>query len=201
MSETKIRTEEMGKWLKILFWLLIISTVAGIFITEETVEKVPALQLVSTLFVIAYGGVLLKMSACDPACGRYRTAGICKILSAALSAALSLLSGGTGVTAFALILLALLAAAALDIAGEYQELKGHAAVLQERDLLLSEKWLRLVKWYVGLLAGSAAGVILSALLPLAGVVLVLAAGVGIIVVSVVKIVYLYRTGKDYCVSR
>ena len=38
-------------------------------------------------------------------------------------------------------------------------------------------------------------------LPLAGVVLVLAAGVGIIVVSVVKIVYLYRTGKDYCVSR
>ena len=180
MSETKSCTEEMGKWLKILFWLLIISTVAGIFITEETVEKVPALQLVSTLFVIAYGGVLLKMSACDPACGRYRTAGICKILSAALS-----------------VLLALLAAAALDIAGEYQELKGHAAVLQERDLLLSEKWLRLVKWYVGLLAGSAAGVILSALLPLAGVVLVLAAGVGIIVVSVVKIVYLYRTGKDY----
>lgn len=72
MSETKSCTEEMGKWLKILFWLLIISTAAGIFITEETVEKVPALQLVSTLFVIAYGGVLLKMSACDPACWRDR---------------------------------------------------------------------------------------------------------------------------------
>ena len=26
MSKTKICTEEMGKWLKILFWLLIIST-------------------------------------------------------------------------------------------------------------------------------------------------------------------------------
>ena len=65
--------------------------------------------------------------------------------------------------------------------------------MSDRDVVLSEKWLRLRQWYVGMLAGLAGGIVCGALMFLPGVIAALACGLGLFIVSIVKIVYVHRT--------
>ena len=71
------------------------------------------------------------------------------------------------------------------------------------DLILSEKWRKLWRWYVGLLIAAAAGILIlfMGLMAFAvliiGAVVILAAAIGILVVGILKLVYLYRTAKVF----
>lgn len=184
-------SEISGKWYQSLFWLLIVCTVARTISNGEGDGRLyTLLWFVNILATVVYGAVLLKMEHFS---AHFRMAGFCKAASAVvgvLSSAVSyFLDGSLLVT---LIILVVIASAAVDIAGEYQEFTGHAEFAHDRDVILSEKWLRLRQWYVGMLAGFAGGTVCSALLFLPGVIAMLACGIGLVVVSVVKIVYVYR---------
>ena len=184
-------SEISGKWYQSLFWLLIICTVARTISNGEGDGMLyTLLWFVNVLATAVYGAVLLKMELFS---AHFRMAGLCKAASASVgivsSAVSYFLDGSLLVT---LIILVVIASAAVDIAGEYQEFAGHAEFAHDRDVILSEKWLRLRQWYVGMLAGFAGGTVCSALLFLPGVIAMLACGIGLVVVSVVKIVYVYR---------
>ena len=184
-------SEISGKWYQSLFWLLIICTVARTISNGEGDGMLyTLLWFVNVLATAVYGAVLLKMEHFS---AHFRMAGLCKAASASVgivsSAASYFLDGSLLVT---LIILVVIVSAVVDIAGEYQEFAGHSEFARDRDVILSEKWLRLRQWYVGMLAGFAVGTVCSALLFLPGVIAMLACGIGLVVVSILKIVYVYR---------
>ena len=183
----------LGKWLWILFWLVIPQSIAGIMTNETVVEWAPGLklpgQVLSVLCAVAYGLILLRLSKEE---GHYRTAAICCVAAAVLSAAAACFSGGEepGWT-----LVITLPGAVVSLVGEYHEFMGHAEVLSGVDNDRSEKWRNLWKWNIGLFGALLASVVITLIVPMLGMLVMLAAMIGILVVSILKLVYLYRAAK------
>ena len=74
---------------------------------------------------------------------------------------------------------------------------GHTDVLRDVDRTLSDKWFKLWKWYVGTFFGMIGGTVLAVIIPLIGMIIVLASTIGTFVVSIVKIVYIYKMSKVF----
>ncbi len=77
------KAEVLGKWLWILFWLMIVvQPVVGLMSDETVVGWFPQLywpgQIASLLFLLADGAIFLKISEVELS---YRTAGICQIVA------------------------------------------------------------------------------------------------------------------------
>lgn len=118
---------------------------------------------------------------------KYGHAVICIIAGVVLTVVSLLLADG----ALFFAVLFMFATVAASLAGSYFLYYGHAAVLEDFDVEFSEKWKKLWKWQIICLCGAVAGVCLLFLWIL-GVLLVLASAIGIAVVSIVQLVYLYR---------
>ena len=81
--------------------------------------------------------------------------------------------------------------------GEYNEYMTHSAVLMGLDDDLSSKWETLWKWYIGLFLGIIGCIVVMLIFPLLGALAVFGAIIGVAVVSILKLVYLYRTAKVF----
>ena len=192
----------LGKGVWILFWMFIPSILANIMSNETLIEWAPVLylpgQTLQLACLVIYNLVLLKMS---PAERRYRNAGICGMISAGITVVLLFIPGSGESVAWTALLA--FPAAIVAFVGEYYEYTGHAEVLSGADLILSEKWKTLWRWYVGLLIAAVVGILVLfmgmlafAVLVIGGLV-VLVAAIGILVVGILKLVYLYRTAKVF----
>lgn len=188
------RAPGLYKWLSILFWLVIPSALAGILTTDVLVQAIPALQLpgqiLSFLCNLAYGGILLRLSREE---GRYGTAGVVFIISGALSLLTDMLLGGHR----GWVLVISIVTAILSMWGEYNEFMGHAGTLADADGELSEKWEKLWKWNIGITLSMLVSTILAGLAPLLMLLVLLAASIGMMVVDILKLVYLYRTAGAF----
>lgn len=182
----------LGKWLWILFWLFIPSMIAVVMTNKNIVKYFPQLnapgQILNAVCLLLYAGILLKLG---PQNAHYKTSAICRFLAWALSTATVLiLLSGNGI-AFGVLLT--FAATAIGYVGEYHECMAHSAVVSGVDNNLSGKWVMIWKWQVWLLCGIVGSLLLALIIPLLGVLVALAASVGVIVVGIMKLVYLYRT--------
>ena len=190
------RAPFLGKWLWILFWLVIPATIAGLMENNVVAESAPSVfwtgRVMTAVCSLAYGIILLKMSAEE---GRYRTAGICDLVCAGISLLVAIVTGGTERVTWTLILT--IPAAIVGFVGEYNEYMAHSAVLISVDNDLSSKWEKLWKWYIGLFLGMFGCIIVMLIVPLLGALAVLGATIGVAVVSILKLVYLYRTAKVF----
>lgn len=200
MNETKYTKEQaqfLSKWYKVLFWLVIPGIAANLLTNENIVTEVPALywpgQILTVLYAVAYGWVLLQLAAEN---SRYRKAGIWLIVSTIISVFADALSNA-GLGAAVISLPIVLVAVGLSIAGAYQEYQGHSEILSDVDAVLSEKWLKLWKWYVIVLVASFAGMLLIFLSAILGVLAMLFAAIAALVVGVLELVYLYRQAKMF----
>ena len=198
MRKTAIakRAPVLGKWLWITFWLIIPSTIGNIMANENTAKLLPGLlipgQIINAICALAYGAILLKLGSEED---RYRTAGICSLIAGVSSALAAIINGGAdGVT---WILIFTIPAAIVAIVGEYNEYMAHSAVLSGVDNELSEKWEVLWKWYIGLYLGIFGSILLMLIIPVLGAIAVLGTTIGTVVVSILKLVYLYRTAKIF----
>ena len=190
------RAAVLGKWLWILFWLIIPSSIASLMTHETVGGMIPALyypgQILSALCHLAYGGILLRLASEEDG---YRTAGICSLIAGGVSVLVAVISGPGEAPAGTLLLT--LPAAIVSLAGEYKEFTAHSDVLADVDRELSEKWCQLWKWYIGLFVGMLGCTVLMVIIPLLGALAILAAAIGLVVVSIMKLVYLYRTAKIF----
>lgn len=182
------KAEFLGPWMKRLFWLVIPMAVS-VVLTMDTVKNISytAYEVGSLLNIITflvYGIFLLKMSREEE---YYKKAGIFRIITAAASI-LSYFMSLNG-----LIIITALVTFVITILGEYNEYYGHSAVLKGIDDELSENWKKLWKWYIGMFIAVAASVLLIFILSMLGAFIILASIIGIIVVSIVKIVYVYKS--------
>lgn len=188
----------LGKWLWILFWLVIPQALASLLNSDlfdsQSVFRFLGL-LLQAAYLLGYGLVLLKLSS---HIARYRTAGICFLVGGIvniLTSVLPTLTSGDGLPLL-LSLISLVSGVFLMV-GEYQEYMGHSELLWDVDVELSDKWRKLWKWYIGCflaLLGSIVVVLFSSLLALLAA---LAATIGVLVVLIVKLVYLYRTAMIF----
>ena len=190
------RAPMLGKWLWIIFWLIIPSTIGSIMAHETTAKILPGLfmpgQIINAICSLTYGAILLKLGSEED---RYRTAGICALIAGASSALAAIINvGSEGAT---WILIFTIPAAIVAIVGEYNEYMAHSAVLSGVDNELSEKWEVLWKWYIGLFLGMLGCIIVMLIIPILGAIAILGCAIGTVVVSILKLVYLYRTAKIF----
>lgn len=190
------RAPVLGKWLWIIFWLIIPSTVGGLMANESTAKILPGLfmpgQIINAICSLTYGAILLKLGSEED---RYRIAGICALIAGGVSAVVVMITG-TGEEATWTLLLTL-PAAGVAMVGEYNEYMGHSAVLSGVDNELSEKWEVLWKWYIGLFLGMFGCIIVMLIIPILGALAILGCAIGTVVVSILKLIYLYRTAKNF----
>ena len=190
------RAPILGKWLWIIFWLIIPSTIGSIMANGTTAKILPGLflpgQIINAVCSLTYGAILLKLGSEED---RYRTAGICALIAGAVSAVVALISGSGEEAAWTLLFT--LPAAVVGIVGEYNEYMGHSAVLTGVDNELSEKWEVLWKWYIGLFLGMFGCILVMLIIPILGAIALIGAAIGTVVVSILKLVYLYRTAKSF----
>lgn len=195
---TRVRNLErapfLGKWLGILFWLIVPGAL-GSLLTLDIFQKIPTLYLggevINILVNISYGLILLKISVRSE---RYRTAAICCLIAAGCGVVLALLPD---TVMAALTLLLSLPVVVVSFYGEYQEYMGHSDILREMDGEMSGKWEGLWKWYIGTNGAIWGGIILMVIMPVLGALAVLGAFVGVAVVEILKLIYLYRTAKVF----
>lgn len=190
------RAQILGKWLWILFWLIVPAEIAGLMTNENIGGIIPALyypgQILSALCSLAYGGILLRLATEEDG---YRTAGICSLIAGGVSVLVAVISGPGEAPAGTLLFT--LPAGIVALVGEYKEFTAHSDVLADVDRELSEKWCLLWKWNIGLFVGMLGCTVLMLIIPLLGALAIIAAAIGLVVVSIMKLVYLYRTAKIF----
>ena len=186
----------LGKWLWILFWLIIPSTVAGIMTNENLVAVLPGLNLPGQILQVAtlllYGGVLIKIACEDE---RYKTAGVCCLISAGVSVLVTILSYGKETPGWTLLFT--IPAMIVSLVGEYNEYSAHAEVAGDVSPELFDKWTNLWKWFIGMTLGLLGSIVLMLIFPILGLIVALVTAIGTVVVSILKLVYLYRTAKTF----
>ena len=190
------RAPVLGKWLWIIFWLVIPSSIGSIMSHETTAKILPGLfmpgQIINAICSLIYGAILLKLGSEED---RYRTAGICALIAGVSSALAAMINGGSDGATW--ILIFTIPAAIVAIVGEYNEYMAHSAVLSGVDNELSEKWEVLWKWYIGLFLGMIGCILLMLIAPVLGAIVILGCAIGTVVVGILKLVYLYRTAKIF----
>lgn len=190
------KSRTLGKWLWVLFWLVIPMILASVMTNESIAAWFPFLNFPGKCLNItcsaAYGVILLILSSEER---HYRISGICALVAAVVSLLLINVPIGVNeaITMGALVLT--LPAAVVSLIGEYHEYMGHAEVAGDVDADLSEKWSTLWKWYMGMFAGLFGGLFVMLIIPILGLLVLLAAAIGFLVVSILKLVYLYRTAN------
>lgn len=191
------RAPLLGKWLWVLFWLFIPSNIASLMTNENIAGLIPGIYQIggflSAACTVAYGVILIQLTSVEV---RYRTAGICYLVGGVVQILAACISAGVQIPA--VVTLLALPSGIVALVAMYQEFTAHSQVLLGVDHDLSEKWTTLWKWNIGVYAALIGIVVLSLLIPILGVLLLIAAAIAMIVVSILKLVYLYRTA---CIFR
>lgn len=201
-KEKKKRDSELqesvfwGKWLWILFLLIIPSTVASLLkldIAENGGSWIESAgQALEWISALAYGSILIKLSKVGT---RYRTAGICTVISAVLLIITE--AASAKVLQENMELAAMIPTAIIALVGTYYEFTAHSQAAGKAGSKLSEKWQSLWVWYIGLNLGLFFGSFILLFLGVFGVIIFMGLTIGIIAVSVVKLVYLYKMAKFF----
>lgn len=190
------KAEELGKWLGILFWMVIPSIAGAVLSNQAVAAWLPFLYLpgriISMVTLCAYGYILLKLSSES---SRYRMAAICCLASVAVDAGSSLVPEGAAMAS----LVGLLTFPVLILAfyGEYSEYMGHSEILRALDDGMALKWKRLWRWCLYSLGVMTGSILLVMFSPALGITALLVGLIGTLIVSVMKLTYLYRTAKIF----
>ena len=192
----------LGKWLWILFWLIIPGTIASVMSTDTVIKAFPALllpgQILNAACNLVYGLILLRLASEED---RYRTAGVCSLINTAVSLVLIWMAtigkeGNINLHAGSVLLLSL-PAAVLGFIGKYNEFTANSVVLTGLNNTLATRWIKLWKWYIATFAVMIGGVLILLIVPFLGLLAVLAGAIALAVVSILQLVYLYKTAKIF----
>ena len=179
----------LAKCLTMIFWLSIVSLIPAA-ISNDLTTAFPVLygagQIINAILSLAIIAAYFCMRKAN---GRYQKV---VIFMAAATVGNFLLHWLTGGEEAGWIVLIEIPMAVLGLLCRYHMYSAHSEVLVPVDYALSEKWMQLWKWYVRLVVAMIASLIVVLIFPILGLLIVLAAGIGAIVVSVVEIVYFFR---------
>ena len=186
----------LGKWLWIIFWLIIPNSIASVMTNQTMIQYFPELhfpgRILTAICSAVYGFSLLKLASVELS---YKKAGIFVLITSAVSVLVALITGTAETPTWTLLLT--IPAAIVALIGEYYVYHANAAVLEGIENELSEKWCKLWQWNIGLYLGLFGCVVIMLILPLLGALALLAAAIGLAVIGILQLVYLYRTAKVF----
>ncbi|MBQ7935353.1 MAG: hypothetical protein IJ333_03280 [Clostridia bacterium] len=187
------RALQLEKWMRLLFWLVIGANIVGLFSSDTMAEIFPVFYWIITVFSslcgVLYALILWKMSKIE---NLYQSAAYCALAGTALALVGAIIS--FGILGKLLALLLSLPGVVFTLAGEYREYMAHAAVLEGIDPELPTKWRTLWKLYIGFLLAAFCAAFLV-IFPLIGGLVLIGSIIGLLVVSIMKLVYLYRSAE------
>ena len=185
----------LARWLWPLFWLVIPNVLGSILTMDAVAELLPAAGMTGNvlgfLTSLAYGVFLWQLREVVV---RYRTAALCFLAGGIISGVLLLPVIPEGNWLWWLLSLPVIV---LELCAIYQEFHAHAEALEELDPELARKWRLLWKWWIGLLLGLFGCILLALISAILGLLAMLADAIGLVVVGIVKLVYLYRTAQRF----
>ena len=180
----------LGKWIFYYFILIVPSIVAGVL---QAIDTVPTMVLIGNIISIAVSVasivILIKLGDYDK---NYRTAGLLTIpgfifnlieVIAFYGVDVPLWYSGIGIVV-----------GIIGMYATYLEIKTHAYITATVDPMLSASWTKLWKWILICTIGTICSAFLI-LIPFLGALLLIGFAIGLVVVSIIKLVYLYRTAK------
>ena len=192
----------LGKWVTVLFWLQIASIIAGV-LADEVFDGAPVIQTIGSLatygILIANSVILIKLKAVEDWFGK---AGICYLVSGLSGFVIALFILGDSLALASTLTIAMMI---VQMRGNYSECTGYEIVLRGVDDDLSGKWARqwkleiictltvLFSAIVLLVSAYAGGGVLAVLVGL----VTLVASIGALVLGIMRLVYLYRTGDTF----
>lgn len=197
-TEAAIRAEHIrtapffGKWLGVLFWLLIVKLIVS-NVGNAVVTFLPDLNLpfvIANLAVsIVYAIFLFILSKEDQR--HYKLAGIFVILAAVATVAVELVENEI------ILLLIAIPTAVLSITAEHHQYWGHIENLQGVSDVMAQSWQDLWKWRWICIALVAGGISLSSLFPIFPLIAVIVGLFGTIYVGVYEFIYLRRSANAF----
>lgn len=195
--------KNVGKWLWIYFWMLIPTFIAAFLTNDSVVQVLPGLKFpgeILSILVSVAQCVLLFLLAKEEK--NYGYAAWAMVPVIVISVPDVIYHAGYFKTSpsltHILAIMSLLAAASTAVMS-YFECKANRNVLTDVDARLSEKWRKLwgqyrIAWILLFASGALVLIRITAVKVLGGMVLV-AANIGLIVVGIQRLIYLYKTAE------
>ena len=195
--------KNVGKWLWIYFWMLIPTFIAAFLTNNSVVQVLPGLKFpgeILSILVSVAQCVLLFLLAKEEK--NYGYAAWAMVPVVVISVPDVIYHAGYFKTSPSLTrilaIMSLLAAASTAVMS-YFECKANRNVLTDVDARLSEKWRKLwgqyrIAWILLFASGALVLIRITAVKVLGGMVLV-AANIGLIVVGIQRLIYLYKTAE------
>ena len=190
--------KNVGKWLWIYFWMLIPNFIAAFMTNNSVVQVLPGLkfpgEILSILVSVAQCVLLFLLAKEEKNYGYAAWAVVGLVVIGAVTLPLSEEALRDLPVLSALLLMG---AAVLEAAVVFYECKGSMTVLIGVDDSLAEKWQKLWKRYwvvvAVLLVGSLVAMMQSVFMAVIGLLAMLVAAIGLIVVGTQRLIYLYKT--------
>ena len=182
----------MANKVRIIVILSILQIVLNLFTNVKLINVPAALYytaLIANLIVgIIYGVTLISMAQES---GRFKVAGICYVASPIVTV--------LSVFTFSLTLITFIGFAMVVVSfiAMYQEIYGYSDALRGIDNALSMKWCDIWKKLITWLIVMIISVIVVFLIPIVGLIGVIAGGIGVIVVSIMRLVCIVDTANAY----
>lgn len=194
--------KDVGKWLWIYFWMLIPSLIVSFMTNNTIVQALPGLkfpgEILSILVSVAQCVLLFLLAKEEKNYGYAAWAVVGLVVIGAVTLPLSEEALRDLPVLSALLLMG---AAVLEAAVVFYECKGSMTVLIGVDDSLAEKWQKLWKRYwvvvAVLLVGSLVAMMQSVFTAVIGLLAMLVAAIGLIVVGTQRLIYLYKTAKRF----
>ncbi len=187
----------LAKWLWIIFCLSIIAVIANLATSSAIKERVPNLYIggtvISTVTKIVIAFILIKLS---PVSGTFVKAGVYMMISCVLGFIDIFIPD----TEWAFELLSALIAIPnliFTLMSDYNLYTGYSDIMLNADDTLAAKWDELWTWTKRVMIGMIIDIILIMLAPLLGTILLIVCVIGILIISIIRLVYQYQSAMVY----
>lgn len=183
----------MGKWVSMMFWLVVPTELAGLLTADFVAQALPAAETVGTalkfLCGLAYALFLWKLT---PVLRDYRTAALCQMVVVLMDVFLPVIPEGSG-----LFFLLGIPSIIVSFYRSYVEFFAHAQAVEPLDADLAAGWRKL--WKLLLLSLGATFLLFLAIFmgPFIALLMMLAMVGLMIYYAVTRMIYLWRTAKRF----
>lgn len=183
----------LGKWLWLLFWLVVPRTLSSFMTNSTVVALFPVLEtpgrFLSIICAFAVGLILIQLREISP---RYEIAAVCSLVCTGADLILGLFLEADGM----LILLGLLLMG-LGIYAQYQTYYAHAEAVEDVDQEMADQWVNLWALYIGVFVALVVCIFLAMISIELAMLAILAVLIAAIVVIVRELKYLYHMAQMF----
>lgn len=190
-SEAVVRRAPlMAKWLWVLFWVHILANIPAILGLIPALA-VPA-EIISAVIPLISCCIYLLFRHED---SRYLTGAVLGVLTSVLNGINALVltpNGADGMVTFLNIVIAI-----IGLFMSYNLYYADHQIIGEADREVGKQWLKIWKWKIYTVAVLIGSIIITAIIPILGLLVALAATLFAIGVSIYELVLLYRSAQVY----